>query len=86
MPIVVSPGDNVTEVSFEQSENACVPHVVIELGIVTEVRPVLWNAEVPIVLIELGIITDLRPEPWNVASPIIVIELGITTEFRSKQL
>jgi hypothetical protein len=38
-PIVVSPGDNVTEVRFEQILNADKPHFVIELGISMEVRP-----------------------------------------------
>jgi hypothetical protein len=59
-PIVVSPGDNVTEVRSIQLQNAKLPIVVIELGIVTDVRPEIRNASSPIVVSPGDNVTEVR--------------------------
>jgi hypothetical protein len=79
----VSPGDNVTEVSFEQFENELKPHVVTELGIITDVRPEFSNA-LPLILVSpSNNVTEISVEqPWNAKSLIVVTELGIVMEVR----
>jgi hypothetical protein len=58
---------------------------VIELGIVTDVRPELRNALVPIVLSPSVNVTEVSFEQlWNELKPHVVTELGIITDVRTE--
>ena len=60
---------------LEQFENASLPMLVTELGIVIFVNPEDLNALFPILVTELGMVTSVNLEhPKKVLSPMLVTE------------
>jgi hypothetical protein len=51
------------------------------LGIVIDVKPLLWNEDSPILVTELPIVTNITPEQsWYALLPILVTEFPIVTD------
>ena len=76
----------VTEVRLGQPENVFHPILVIEFGIMIEVRPEPLKAQSPILVTEFGIVIEVRAEQyWNAPSPIFFTDLGIVIEVIGKE-
>ena len=67
----------------EQPANACSPMIIMELGMVTEVREEQpMNALSPMLVTEVGMVTEVREEqPPNASSPMLVTEVGMVVDW-----
>ncbi len=76
----------VTEVRPEQRENAPLPMLLTELGMLTEVRPEqLLNALLPILVTELPMVTEIRPVQPEYVQLIIIQSFAVNTIEKSSR-